>query len=130
MGFRLAVLVAGVIVAAGLAAPAARAQAPVVERIQLQYIDARIVAAALGGMVLPTEDQLFFARLQGGLGSGFSPNLGGFMGGAQPSPFAGGLASGYGLGLGGGGFGSGRSLPSAAPAILLADPATNSVLLR
>src|SRR5438067_11622257 len=100
MGFRLAVLVAGVIVAAGLAAPAARAQAPVVERIQLQFIDARVVAAALGGMVLPTEDQLFFARLQGGLGAGFSPSAGGFPGSAQSSPFPGGFASGYGQSFG------------------------------
>jgi hypothetical protein len=78
-----------------LAPAPARAQEQIVEKIPLQYVDARYVAYLLGGRILPTEADLWMGR-RGGFGAG--------AGGPQ-----------------GGGSAPGSSI--------LADPATNSILM-
>jgi len=74
---------------------AGQAQEQIVEKIPLQYVDARYVAYLLGGRTLPTEADLWLGRL-GGFGAGAN--------GPQ-----------------GGGVGPGNGI--------LADPATNSILI-
>jgi len=91
------------------------------ERIRLNYIDARVVAAILGGAVLPTEGQLY---------GGFS---GGMMGGfGQPGGF-GGQPGGLGpqFGGAGGAFGGFRGAGSGLfpGLIILADPNTNALIV-
>jgi hypothetical protein len=99
---------------------------PIWERIPLNYIDARVVAAILGAPVVPTESQLYGEMFGGGFG-GF-PQGGGFGG------FGGGLGGGFGGAAGafgggfGGGFGAGNS-PLFPGLIILADPSTNSILV-
>lgn len=62
---------------ATLAFPVAgQAQEQVVEKIPLQYVDARYVAYLLGGRTLPTEADLWIGRL-GGFGAGANGPLGG-----------------------------------------------------
>jgi hypothetical protein len=58
----------------------ARAQEQIVEKIPLQYVDARYVAYLLGGRTLPTEADLWMGRM-GGFGVG---NLGPLGGGTGP----------------------------------------------
>jgi hypothetical protein len=113
----------GVILALSFAAPAVRAQGLTVEKIPLQHIDVRIVAAALGAMVLPTEDQIFFQRLQGGIGAygaGLAPGTNSLQPATGASPFYGPSANWPGAG----------ALPGTAPVYILADPGTNSLLVR
>jgi hypothetical protein len=96
------------------------------ERVPLNYIDVRVVAAILGAPVLPTEGQLYGGMIGGGFGG--SPQGGGFGG------FGGGLGGGFGGGTGGfgggfgRGFGAGNSLLFPG-LIILADPSTNSILV-
>lgn len=89
--------VAGVAVLVGClgASGATRAQELQIEKIPLQYVDARYVALVLGGRSLPTEADLWMGRT-------------GPFGGGLTGPAGGGLAPGSGV---------------------LADPATNSILV-
>ncbi|MGV3723749.1 MAG: hypothetical protein ACO1SX_22855, partial [Actinomycetota bacterium] len=93
-----AVLGGMLLLAGAVSSSPARAQDTMIEKIPLQYVDARYVAAILGARVLPTEGDLWMAQMGGrGFGSGM-------MGG------------GYGGGYGGG-FGGGNGV--------WADPSTN-----
>jgi hypothetical protein len=100
---------------------AAQAQEQIVEKIPLQYIDARYVAFLLGGRSLPTEGDIWMGR------------MGGFGGGAN-GPVGGGVSSGNGIladpstnsilmlpGTQGNGLLGGQSL--------YGDPRTNSLLV-
>ena len=71
------------LVGVGASSPAHAAD--VVEKIPLQYLDARYVALILGGSVLPSEADLLMGRagfggfgggMQGGYGGGFLPGNG------------------------------------------------------
>jgi hypothetical protein len=84
MTSRFARIGAGVVLAVGLAVPAAQAQTQTrIEKIPLQYIDVRILAAALGAPVLPNEVELAGQRLPGGIPYGYGSYGGGGYGYAQ-----------------------------------------------
>lgn len=82
---RWTAVMGGVLLLAGAAISSpARAQDTVIEKIQLQYVDARYVAAILGAGVLPTEGDLWMAQMSGrGFGNGM-------MGGGYGGGFGGG----------------------------------------
>jgi hypothetical protein len=66
-------MLAVVALAAGLAAPAARAQQAHIEKIPLLHIDVRTVAALLGAPVLPNELEVAQQR---SVGAGSAPGYG------------------------------------------------------
>jgi hypothetical protein len=110
------------------------------ERVRLRYVDVRVVAAALGAPLLPTEgDVLGLTRpygMMGGYGGGgFSGGLGGYgarsmMGMPGPGFGPGGMAGGFGAnggfgpngGFGGNGFRGGGLLGDRNSNALLARP--------
>jgi hypothetical protein len=53
------------------------------EKIQLQHVDARLLALVLGGRVMPTEADLYFGRAGGFGGAGGVGFGGGGFGGAS-----------------------------------------------
>lgn len=81
---RWTVVMGGLLTLAAVAGPA-RAQDAVIEKIPLQYVDARYVAAILGARVLPTEGDLWMAQMSGrGFGNGMlSGSYGGGIGGGN-----------------------------------------------
>lgn len=58
---------------------AAQAHEQIIDKIPLQYADARYVAFLLGGRTLPTEGDLWMGRM-GGFGGGATAPVGGGMG--------------------------------------------------
>jgi len=86
----------------------------ITEKIQLKYIDARVVGYLLGAQILPTEADLFRMQMGG---------FGGYGGFGSPGYFGGqgGFGQGYGgQGYGGQGYGNGYFV----------DPNTNSIIIR
>jgi hypothetical protein len=76
---------AGMAILLGIGAPGAvQAQEPQIEKIPLQYLDARYVALLLGGRTLPMEADLWMGRT-------------GPFGGALTGPAGGGVAPGNGV---------------------------------
>jgi hypothetical protein len=99
------------------------------ERIEVNHIDVRVLAAVFGAPVLPNEADLFFARFGGGMmggTGGFGP-MGAFGGGFGGGGFAGG-GFGPGGGFGGGLPGRGGS-PLFPGVVILADPNSNSLIV-
>jgi hypothetical protein len=96
-------------------APPSEAQipsAPTWDKIRVQYPSAAILGYALGGIILPREDQVQpgiggLGGFGGGHGAGFGSFGGGGFGGGRFGLFGGGLG-----GYGSGSFGSGASTRS------------------
>lgn len=146
MNARLAGMLAAMGLAVMMITPQARAQQVQVEKIPLQHIDARIVAALLGAPVLPNELEVMQQRsFGGGLASGYGYGGGS---GAGASPY-GGAYNGSGIMRGYPGNAMPSGYPSAvaptangrapwfaqgagatvgAPPVIVADPRTNALI--
>lgn len=72
---------AAVALLAGFLSPTlTHAQEQIVEKIPLQYVDARSIALLLGGRILPTEADLWMGRGGAGFGQGANGPVGGGVG--------------------------------------------------